>query len=191
MVKQKKKPWWKRFLHMMQLVVSWMKPGGRVNEEMLDAEIGAAEQDEEMAFAEMAPRGRFSAKALNNLVKATNRLLPKFGQTPDYPSFGGDITEFPTDFVRVLAMFQGATDDAVEQGIVDDEFAFEFEDITSDGNLMILAGKINKLASDKQYDRYLKNQPEAEGVEEEMVDDEITTEDMPPEDVDALFMERM
>ena len=67
---------------MMQLVVSWMKLGGKVNEEMMDAEIGAAEQDEEMAFAEMAPRGRFSAKALNNLVKATNRLLPKFGQTP-------------------------------------------------------------------------------------------------------------
>ena len=176
---------------MMQSVVSWMKLGGKVNEEMLDAEIGAAEQDEEMAFAEMAPKGRFSAKALNNLVKATNRLLPKFGQTPDYPSFEGDITEFPTDFVRVFAMFQGATDDAVEQGIVDDEFAFEFEDISSDGNLMILAGKINKLASDKQYDRYLKNQPEAEGVEEEVVDDEATTEDMPPEEVDALFMERM
>lgn len=177
---------------MMQLVVSWMKLGGKVNEEMLDAEIGAAEQDEEMAFAEMAPRGRFSAKALNNLVKATNRLLPKFGQTPDYPSFEGDITEFPTDFVRVLAMFQGATDDAVEQGIVDDEFAFEFEDISSDGNLMILAGKINKLASDKQYDRYLKSQPTDEpGEGEEMVEDEITTEDMPPEEVDALFMERM
>jgi hypothetical protein len=169
-----------------------MKLGGKVNEEMLDAEIGAAEQDEEMAFAEMAPRGRFSAKALNNLVKATNRLLPKFGQTPDYPSFEGDITEFPTDFVRVLAMFQGATDDAVEQGIVDDEFAFEFEDISSDGNLMILAGKINKLASDKQYDRYLKSQPTDEPIEgEEMVEDEITTEDMPMEDVETLFMERM
>jgi hypothetical protein len=89
-------------------------------------------------------------------------------------------------------MFQGATDDAVEQGIVDDEFAFEFEDISSDGNLMILAGKINKLASDKQYDRYLKSQPTDEPIEgEEMVEDEITTEDMPPEEVDALFMERM
>jgi hypothetical protein len=169
-----------------------MKLGGRVNEEMLDAEIGAAEQEEEVAFAEMAPRGRFSAKALNNLVKATNRLLPKFGQTPDYPSFDGEITQLPTDFVRVLAMFQGATDDAVEQGIVDDEFAFDFEDITSDGNLMILAGKINKLASDKQYDRYLRSQPTDEPEEgEEMVDDEITTEDMPIEDVETLFMERM
>jgi len=158
----------------------------------VNEEIGVAEQDEEIAFSEMAPRGRFSAKALNNLVKATNRLLPKFGQTPDYPMFNENLTELPTDFVRVLAMFQGATDDAVSQGIVDDEFAFEFEDITSDGNLMILAGKINKLATDKQYDRYLKSQPTDEPEEgEEMVEDETTTEDMPLEDVDALFMERM
>jgi hypothetical protein len=169
-----------------------MKLGGRVNEEMLEAEISAAEQDEEVAFAQMAPRGRFSAKALNNLVKATNRLLPKFGQTPDYPLFQGDITEFPTDFVRVLAMFQGATDDAVEQGIVDDEFAFDFENISSDANLMVLAGKINKLASDKQYDRYLRSQPtEEEETEEGITEDEITTEDMPLEDVETLFMERM
>jgi hypothetical protein len=177
---------------MMQLVVSWIKHGGRMNEEMLDAEIGAAEQEDEIAFAEMAPRGRFSAKALNNLVKAANRLLPKFGQTPDYPEFSGNITQLPTDFVRVLAMFQGATDDAVEQGIVDDEFAFDFENISDDANLMMLAGKINKLATDKQYDRYLRSQPtEDEETEEGMIEDEITTEDMPPQDVDALFMERM
>ena len=176
----------------MQSVVNWMKLGGRVNEEMLGAEIDAAEQEEEVAFAEMAPRGRFSSKALNNLVKATNRLLPKFGQTPDYPTFDENITQFPTDFVRVLAMFQGATDDAVEQGIVDNEFAFDFENITSDANLMVLAGKINKLASDKQYDRYLRSQPTDELEEgEEMVDDEITTKDMPMQDVETLFMERM
>lgn len=176
---------------MMQSVENSMKLGERMNEEMLDAEIGATEQDEEMAFAQMAPKGRFSAKALNNLVKATNRLLPKFGQTPDYPMFEGELAQLPTDFVRVLAMFQGATDSAVEQGIVDDEFAFDFETITDDANLMVLAGKINKLATDKQYDRYLKSQPEADETEEGMVEEETTTEDMPPEDVDALFMERM
>ena len=159
---------------------------------MVDAEINAAEQEEEVAFAQMAPKGRFSAKALNNLVKATNRLLPKFGQTPDYPEFTGNLTQFPTDLVRVLAMFQGATDDAVERGIVDDEFAFDFEQISSDANLMVLAGKINKLASDKQYDRYLRSQPsEQEEDEEGIIDDETTTEDMLPEDVETLFMERM
>ena len=72
------------------------------------------------------------------------------------------------------------------------EMPFDFEQITSDGNLMILAGKINKLATDKQYDRFLKSQPVDEPEEgEEMVDDETTTEDMPLEDVDSLFMERM
>ena len=156
---------------------------------MLDAEISAAEQEEEVEFSKMAPRGRFSSKALNNLVKAANRLLPKFGQTPDYPEFGQDITTFPTDLVRVLSMFQGATDSAVEMGIVDDEFGFDFEDITDDANIMVLAGKINKLATDKRYDRYLQSQPEDDG--EEVIDDETTTEDMPPQDVDALFMERM
>lgn len=175
----------------MRSVVSWMKLGGKVNEEMLAEQLGAAEQEEEVAFAQMAPKGRFSAKALNNLVKATNRLLPKFEQTPDYPEFSGELTQLPTDFVRVLAMFQGATDEAVERGIVDDEFAFDFEDITSDANLMILAGKINKLATDKQYDRFLRSQPTQEGEEEDMMEDETTTEDMPIEDVDTLFMERM
>lgn len=168
-----------------------MRHGGTVNEEMMAADISAAEQEEEVAFAQMAPKGRFSAKALNNLVKAANRLLPKFGQTPDYPSFNDDMTQLPTDFVRVLAMFQGATDEAVDRGIVDDEFAFDFEDITSDGNIMILAGKINKLATDKKYDRFLKDQPVAEDEDAELVDDETTTEDMLPEDVDTLFMERM
>ena len=164
-----------------------------MNEEMMgmEGEIGAAEQEEEAAFAQMAPKGRFSAKALNNLVKAANRLLPKFGQTPDYPEFSSDITEFPTDFVRVLAMFQGATDSAVDNGIVDDEFAFDFENITSDGNVMILAGKINKLASDKRYDRYLQSQPTEEPEGEEMEEVGEMEEPMEEGDVDALFMERM
>jgi len=175
----------------MQLVVNLIKHGGKVNEMMMDLEneMGGAQQEEEVAFAEMAPKGRFSAKALNNLVKASNRLLPKFGQTPDYPLFNSDETVFPTDLVRVLAMFQGATDGAVEMGIVDDEFGFDFENITDDANIMVLAGKINKLATDKRYDRYLQSQPEDDG--EEVIDDETTTEDMPPQDVDALFMERM
>ena len=78
-----------------------------MNEE-LAMEIQGAEQDDEMMFAQMSPKGNFTSKALNNLVKATNRLLPLFGQTPDYPMFEGNLTEFPTEFVRVLTMFKGA-----------------------------------------------------------------------------------
>ena len=65
----------------------------------MEIEIQGAEQEDESMFGEMAPKGRFTSKALNNLVKATNRLLPLFDQTPDYPSFESDITEFPTDFL--------------------------------------------------------------------------------------------
>ena len=82
----------------------------------IDVEIDQAEGDDEANFQEMAPKGRFTAKALNNLVKATNRLLPLFDQTPDYPSFEEDITEFPTEFVRVLAMFQGAAEERRRAG---------------------------------------------------------------------------
>lgn len=162
----------------------------------IEIEIEQAEMDEEGDFAEMAPKGRFSAKALNNLVKATNRLLPMFDQTPDYPMFEGDVTEFPTDFVRVLAMFQGATEDAIGQGIVDDEFGFDFEEITGDGNVQVLAGKINKLAADKGFKRYLQTMPseEPEGEEMAMAEGEAQGMEQGPmgeEDMDALFMERM
>lgn len=164
----------------------------------IDVEIDKASEDEDRDFAEMSPKGRFSAKALNNLVKATNRLLPMFDQTPDYPSFDGDTTEFPTDFVRVLAMFKGATDDAIEQGIVDDEYGFDFDEITGDANIQVLAGKINKLAGDKGFKRYLQSMPsdEPEGEEMAVADADMEgAEDaegpMKEEDMDALFMERM
>lgn len=174
-----------------------------MKEEMMDkpsmaieVEIEKAAQDEDMDFAEMAPKGRFSAKALNNLVKATNRLLPMFDQTPDYPSFDADVSEFPTDFVRVLAMFQGATDDAIEQGVVDDEYGFDFDEITGDGNIQVLAGKINKLAGDKGFKRYLQSMPSDEPEGEEMAVADADMEESPEgpmeeEDMDALFMERM
>lgn len=44
----------------------------------MEIEIQGAEQDDESMFGQMAPKGRFTAKALNNLVKATNRMLPLF-----------------------------------------------------------------------------------------------------------------
>jgi len=162
----------------------------------IEVEIEKAAQDEDMDFAEMAPKGRFSAKALNNLVKATNRLLPMFDQTPDYPSFDADVSEFPTDFVRVLAMFQGATDDAIEQGVVDDEYGFDFDEITGDANIQVLAGKINKLAGDKGFKRYLQSMPSDEPEGEEMAVADADMEESPEgpmeeEDMDALFMERM
>jgi hypothetical protein len=158
----------------------------------LEVEIQMAEEDDEQSFDGMAPEGQYSVKPLNNLVKAANRLLPLFDQTPDYPAFSEDLTKLPTDFVRVLAMFEGAISDAVEKDMVDEEMQFELEDITDDAMLNVVAGKVNSIASSKDFKRYLKEVPSEMGEEMEM-NEEVETEDEEPteEDVDTLFMERM
>ena len=167
-----------------------------MNEEMnkpsmeMEIEIQGAEQEDESMFGEMAPKGRFTAKALNNLVKATNRLLPLFDQTPDYPSFESDITEFPTDFVRVLAMFEGAVSGAIEEDIIDEEMDFDMGDITGDENVNMLAGKINRLVNDRSFKKYLKGMSDDEGEATEG-DEPDADEGMDDKDMDALFMERM
>ena len=61
----------------------------------VESEIGAAEQLDEAMFEELAPRGDFSKKALNNLVAAANRLLPLFEQSGDYPTFDADVDVLP------------------------------------------------------------------------------------------------
>ena len=156
----------------------------------MEIEIQGAEQEDESMFGEMAPKGRFTAKALNNLVKATNRLLPLFDQTPDYPSFESDITEFPTDFVRVLAMFEGAVSGAIEEDLIDDEMDFDMSDITADENVNVLAGKLNRLVNDRSFKKYLKGM--SDDKEEATEGDEPDADEgMDDKDMDALFMERM
>ena len=156
----------------------------------MEIEIQGAEQEDESMFGEMAPKGRFTAKALNNLVKATNRLLPLFDQTPDYPTFEGDVTEFPTDFVRVLAMFEGAVSGAIEEDLIDDEMDFDMGDITADENVNVLAGKLNRLVNDRSFKKYLKGM--SDDKEEATEGDEPDADEgMDDKDMDALFMERM
>jgi hypothetical protein len=159
-----------------------------------EVEIAQAEQDDEMAFEEMAPTGNFSAKSLNNLVKAANRLLPLFDQTADYPQFTNNEQRLPTDFVRVLAMFEGAIQDAIDKDMLDEEMGFAIEEITNDPMLNMVAGKISSVASSKDFRRYLKEMPDEMG-EEMAQNDEEETEDLEDEpntrNIDALFLERL
>lgn len=165
----------------------------------MEIEIQSAEGADEMMYEEMAPSGNFSRKALNNLVKATNRLLPLFEQTPDYPQFGADISgPLPTDFVRVLAMFQGAVNAAVDADVLDEEMDFVMEDITDDQAIQALAGKIISIAGNRDFRSFLKNPPdiieEEEIGEDQMMAEEgmpMTPESMTEEDIDSLFAGRM
>lgn len=163
--------------------------GMNETEPNLEAEIGEAEQADEEQFASIAPRGDFSKKAMNNLVSAANRLLPAFEQTPDYPTFNEDVEVFPTDFVRVLSMFQGAVNAAAVNGAIDEQFDFEMEDITDDASLNFVAGKINNLAKSREFKNFLKNPPPEEEVEEEVI--EKGTAAPTNEEMDTLFAGRL
>lgn len=156
----------------------------------MEIEIKTAEQDDESMYQNMAPKGNFSSKALNILVGATNKLLPLFGQSPDYPQFQEGAKVLPTDFVRVLAMFQGATNQAVDADDVPAELDFMMEDLTDDRALVMLAGKLSKLATSKDFKQFLKNPPMEEPMEEEApAEEEPVAPSM--EETDKLFMGRM
>ena len=165
----------------------------------LQVEIETAEGEDEAMYAEMAPTGRYSKKALNNLVKATNRLLPLFEQKPDYPTFTQDVDgQLPTDFVRVLAMFQGAINGAVQMDAIDGEFDFTLEDLTDDNAINMVAGKLSSIAKNRDFRNFLKGPPEegvvveeAEMTEEGQMETPMTAEDMSEDELDKLFMGRM
>lgn len=160
----------------------------------MEIEINMAEDEDEMMYKEMAPRGLFKTKQLNNLVKATNRLLPLFGQTPDYPEFNQPINEFPVDFVRILAMFKGAIDAAVEEDVILPSSSFEMEDIKDDASVQVVAGKLSMLPQNKPFQKWLKSQEMEEGEgEEEVSGAESMMEGEAPtaEQTDAIFLERM
>jgi len=167
-------------------------PGPEVS---LEVEVAAAEGEDEALYEELAPSGKFSRKSLNNLVKATNRLLPLFEQTPDYPQFDADIDgKLPTDFVRVLAMFQGAVNAAVDADVLDDEFDFVLEDLTDDQSIQAIAGKITSIAGNREFRSFLKNPPEIEDeLEEDISGAEVAMEgeEMSPEQMDNLFAGRI
>lgn len=142
---------------------------------------------DEQQFAESAPVGQFSKKSLNNLVKSTNKLLPAFGQSPDYPEFKEDATSLPTDFVRVLGMFASATISATEGDVISPELVVDIDIITDDHGLTLTAGKLDALSRDKSFKKWLKEPaPTSEQPPPEEVSDEPS--DL---DVDALFEERL
>jgi hypothetical protein len=169
--------------------------GGRTPspEEPMAEGLNKAEAKDEEMYSNMAPKGDFHQKALNALVSSANRLLPAFGQTPDYPMFTSDVKELPTDFVRILSMFCDASDDAVEGEIIDPELALSMDELTDDASLMALSGKLNALSASKDFKRFLKEPySKSEGKEATAKAPPTAPKgEMSSEDMDKLFMEKM
>lgn len=138
------------------------------------------------AAMEMAPKGQFSAQALNRLVDEVNKLLPKM-QMPLYPTFSEDITVFPPEFVDVLMGIAGVASDA---GI---ESPFDLSMVADDRDLAMLAGQVGQLAEDEKLLDFIAGQGGEEPTEEPVAE-EVTMQETPEGPVETdeeLFLRRM
>ena len=132
-------------------------------------------------FMSEAPQGKFTVDALNRLVKELNVVLEMFGEV--YPEFAEDIAVFPQEFVAALSMVRSAAEDA---GVGFDQ---EYAEITDDRDLAILAAKIRKLGKDKTFQKFLEDSTLM--PEEEVVVEEVVEEEVPVDDIDAMFAGRV
>ena len=156
--------------------------------------LNEAEMTDEMNYEAMSPEGSFTMNSMNALVKATNKLLPVFGQDPDYPTFSEDVSKFPAEFKRILAMFSAASKDAADNDAIETDLVISLDDITDDRSLKLASGRIDALARSKDFKRFLKEpMPQAEEEEEEMAGAEtaMAGEEMDDAAMDELFMGRM
>lgn len=141
----------------------------------------------------LSPKGNFTGRGLAPLVKATNKLLPLFGQSGDYPTLPGNLKELPEDFTRVITMFVAAVNDAIAEEVVGPEMAISLDSITDDTGLLTLAGKLQMLASSKDFKKFLSEPAEDEtrGTEAGEEGGMPEEEEMSSENADQLMMGRM
>lgn len=154
---------------------------------------GEVEETEDEAYAAASPKGKFSGKAANSLVEATNRLLPLFGIEEKYDRFGsGTMSSLPPAFMRILTMFSKAISDAIAEGALPEDAMVDLTVVTDDSGLQGLAGRIGMAAKSPAFKRFLMKKTTSEMPEEdEGTGEEEMSEEMGSEDMDKLMMERM
>lgn len=172
-----------------------MTPDEKMEIEKMRAEAmnrqGDIEESEDEIYSAQSPKGRFTSKGANALVEATNRLLPMFGVGDKYDRFSGNMTELPTDFVRLLSMFKAAMDDAIAEGILPEDASIDLTIVTDDSGLQALAGRIGMAAKSAAFKRFLAKKTMKMPAEDEGTGEEEMSEEMDSEGMDKLMMERM
>lgn len=165
--------------------------GARPEGEPMAKELNEAEEADKGMMSAVAPKGNFTSRGLAPLVRATNKLLPLFGQTPDYPMVE-DTKVLPEDFTRILSMFAGAVDEAISKEILEPEMKIMLESIRDDAALMSVAGKLEMLSKMKEFKKFLSEPVEEEESMGQTSGMESAEEaGMSPEEEDALMMGRM
>ncbi len=153
--------------------------------------IGAEqEQLQDQAMTAASPVGSFSMAPTNILIKEVNKILETLFQAEPVAAVEGDLQEFPLDLTTNLTMIDKAAQDARV------DFEIDFDAITDDRAVQMLAGELAILANDKDFKRYLEDSTiddqitmAQEEPEEMMMEEE--EEEINEEEMDDLFASRM
>ena len=150
--------------------------------------LGMSEQQQmDDMFSIGAPRGNFSATALNAVVRSFNDVLASMGIPEPYPEFGEGARVLPGEFVRGLAMVADAAEQAGMPATI------ELDGVTDDTDLEMLAGKLSALADNPTFIEAMA-QPVGppESPPQPGMGEEIPPESTEPaaSDLDDLFAER-
>lgn len=135
-------------------------------------------------FAQAAPKGRFSKTVMNALVKVYRDAQKMMGFPEDemYAEFTEDVTEFPPEFVRGLAMLASAAEDFGQPDVI------ILDGITKDEDVARLAAKIEALLADPKFSEFLSSPMQGEAMEETVEETVETPEG--EEDMEAMFASR-
>jgi hypothetical protein len=164
--------------------------GARPQGEPMSEDLGMAEEADAEMFEAMAPRGNFTSRGLDPLVRSTNRMLPLFDQSGDYPNVE-DTEVLPTDFVRILAMFQAAVEDAISEDVLREEMRIDLDGVIDDTGLMTIAGKLDMLSKDREFKKFLKEPMDDEVAGEEEMGMQMEDEAMTEDEIERMMMARM
>jgi hypothetical protein len=157
--------------------------------EKFDQAVDQAGQEDEQMIMELAPVGQFSKSGVDRLVKSVNKLVPLFGGEP-VASPEGDLQQFPEDLTRILAMVLTATETAVSADVIDPELVINIDNLVDDSGMTMLTGRLEMLAKDKDFKKFLQTPIEEPLVEEE-VEEEVSDESPEDAEIDDLFEERI
>jgi len=177
-----------REAEMSILEVETEQPNEQVGEQELQEKVG----EEEAAFDQMmtafAPEGEYSEQALGTITQSLNEVLKLFGPMAE-PVVAEPAEGFlPTNITAAVSMISLA---AKEAGM--EEFAIDPTTLTNDRALIEAAGKLNALASNRDFAMFLRSNPQSVGVE--VAPQEVAPAAPPVQaeqvDIDALFASRM
>ena len=130
--------------------------------EVQDAMMKDKASRDKLASA-IAPKGKFGVSAMNRLVASMNMMLPLLDLQGSMPDFQATVTEFPAELVGILSAVRQATTDFGEQ-----DYMFDLASIKKDTDILLLAAQLGELAKDREFARFMKEEPEPMPMNEDM-----------------------